>query len=74
MSNVKRSTYQKLAEENKKLKKEIRILIAPPKSSKGIEEGIAIRKRYAKQYEEEAQFKEICKEMLELIKKKEEQK
>lgn len=64
MSKVSRSTYQKLAEENKRLKKDIEILVG-----KMCPEQIIITSKYRKEFADRDKFnsllKDVCKTYVE---------
>ena len=56
MSKVSRSTYQKLAEENKRLMKDIRLLVEIPSS-----ESILCRHKWQKHFQEERELHEAMR-------------
>ena len=66
MSKVRRSVYQKGAEENKRLKKDIKVLVQKETSLEKIECIIKWREEFRKQ----AEFDNILKDLFRAIKTK----
>lgn len=61
---VSRSTYNKVAEENKRLKADIKIIVDPYLLSKqGIANKLALINKYRSELEKEYQFKTILQEI-----------
>ncbi|MCB0446395.1 MAG: hypothetical protein KDD03_02595 [Gelidibacter sp.] len=64
MSKINRSTYQKLAEENKRLKKDLKTLTYDNNRSDNMDEWIETFEKWSDYFEKEERMERITKELV----------